>query len=529
MKRSITVLVTILFMLAVLPLRMYYLAVNPESLPEISSSTQKVLLSSLRGEIYDCNMKKLVNRKSHNVIIARPEKKSAQILEKYLEKSEYQRLVSCIEESSPFICRTETENDNFLSASVFERYGDDGFCCHVLGYVNESDNTGVIGIEKGFDSYLKEDARKLFYTYNTTAENKMLSGGKNEIISQNYNSQKGIVLTIDYDIQRIAENAMWLYGIEKGAVVVLDSSNGEIRAMASLPKFNQNNIAVSLNDKSSPFLNRALCAYSVGSVFKLVVAAAAVKEGKEGFTTFCSGSLDISEKTFACSGFYSHGEVDVKKAMAHSCNTYFIRLALEIGKEKIIRTAQNMGFSKAFELAEGVYASGGALPDTEEITSDGVLANLAFGQGGLLATPLQIAGAYACVANGGRFIQPILVKAVTDSEGVKTQMNSGRYKYRAFLSAEAEKLKDILENNFNEGTCVSSKPENCISGGKTSTAQTGWIDEKGDEIFHSWFAGFAEKNGKNYTIVVFKENGESGGADCGPVFKEIAQRIANNH
>ena len=67
---------------------------------------------------------------------------------------------------------------------------------------------------------------------------------------------------------------------------------------------------------------------------------------------------------------------------------------------------------------------------------------------------------------------------------------------------------------------------NCVAGGKTSTAQTGWLDEKGEEILHSWFAGFAETGDGVYTIVVFKENGVSGSQDCGPVFKEISQRLA---
>lgn len=529
MKRKNNVLIILILLLAMLPFRMCYLCLHPESLPEVSNSTQNIILSELRGEIYDCNMEKLVNREAENIIIARPERESAEILKNYLNKEQYNRLLGCINSSVPFICEEEVEEDRFLSETIYKRYGDDGFCCHVLGYINSVDNLGVSGIEKGFNTLLTEEDRIMYYTYNTTAHNKMLAGGKNEIVSENYYSQKGVSLTIDYDIQRIVENAMWLYDINKGAVVVLDSDSGEIRAMASRPCFNQNNVQASLDDENSPFLNRAVSAYSVGSVFKLVVAAAAVKEGKDDFTSFCDGSLTISEKTFACSDHAAHGSVNLEKAMAYSCNTYFIRLALETGAENIIRTARNMGFGKAFELSEGIYCMSGNLPQKEEITTDGDIANLSFGQGGLLATPLQIASAYACVAGTGTYVQPKLVKNIISSDGEKEEFLQTEYRYRAFSAEETSKLKKLLENNFNEGTCVDAKPQNCVSGGKTSTAQTGWLDEDGNEILHSWFAGYVETGNKSYTIVVFKENGQSGGKDCGPVFKEIAERIANNH
>lgn len=531
MKRITTVLIIMLFLFASLPARMLFLVLNTEAIPEVSNSESSIVLSELRGEIYDYKMKPLINRKSENIVIAKPSEESAEILENYLNSAEYAELLNCIENSVPFtgVCDYDNENEFIKIAEKYNRYTSDGFCCHVVGYVNFADNEGVCGIEKSFDSLLKEDNRRLLFTYNTTAYNKMLAGGENAVVSENYYSQKGVKLTIDADIQRIAENAMRLYEVERGAVVVLDAESGEIRAMASNPKFNQNNVASSLKDKNSPFLNRAVSAYSVGSVFKLVVAAAAVKTGAENFESYCSGSLKISETTFSCSNSASHGHMNLEKAFAHSCNTYFIRLALEIGAENILKTAENLGFGQAFSLTDGIYSSSGNLPDAEDIITDGVLANLSFGQGGLLATPLQIASCYSAAVNGGSYISPKLVISTVDSDGTEEKINVSQYKYRAFLSDEAEKLKLMLKNNFNEGTCVPAKPENCVAGGKTSTAETGWVDENGEKILHSWFAGFAEKGDKTYTIVVFKENGVSGSLDCGPVFKEIAQRIANNY
>ena len=158
--------------------------------------------------------------------------------------------------------------------------------------------------------------------------------------------------------------------------------------------------------------------------------------------------------------------------------------------------------------------------------TDGMLANLSFGQGGLLATPLQIASCYSAVVNRGRYISPKLVISSVDSDGSEERTEDSQYKYRALSREESEKMKKLLINNFKEGTCVSAKPDKCVAGGKTSTAETGITDENGREILHSWFAGFIECGDSVYTIVVFKEDGVSGSKDCGPVFHEIADRIS---
>lgn len=525
MKRPLLVLTLLIAMLASASFRIIYLVAEKENFPHVSNSLRSIVLSEQRGEIYDRNMKKLVNRKSENTVVALPVEKSAEILQNYITEEEYASLIESIEKKEIFVCQCEfyEENDFVKVAEKYERYTDDGFCCHVVGYTNTADNEGVYGIEKSFDKFLTEDKNRLVFEYNRSGNNDFLAGGENGFVSQNYNSAKGVSLTIDYDIQRIAENAMKLYGIEKGAVVVMSAENGEIMAMASAPLFNQNDIASSLEDENSPLVNRALSSYSVGSVFKLVVAAAAIEAGEENFESYCGGSLKIGTTTFSCSDAAAHGKMNLGKAFAHSCNTYFIRLALKTGSEKVLRMAENMGFGKGFSLAEGFYASSGILPDN--ISADGALANLSFGQGGLLATPLQIASCYSAAVNGGKFIEPKLVRSFITADGNEVIPEENRYSYRALSPENSEKLANLLINNFSEGTCVSAKPEGCIAGGKTSTAQTGWIDENGEEIFHSWFSGFVRCGGDVYTITVFKEDGIGGGVDCGPVFKEISQRL----
>lgn len=529
MKRAEAVLIILMVMFTSLPLRMIYLVAERDSFPDVSNSLSRMVISEMRGEIYDRSMKKLVNRKSKKVVVALPSPECAEILKGYISEEDYGLLLESINAGEAFMCPCEHKvKSRFLQTTeLVQRYTDDGFCCHVTGYINTADDIGVSGIEKSFDSFLKEDGRRLLFQYNRAGNNNFLPGGENRFVYENYTSEKGVRLTIDYDIQRICENAMKLYGIEKGAAVVMSAESGEIRAMVSRPLFDQNNVSMFLDDEDSPLLNRAVSAYSVGSVFKLVVAAAAIEAGEDMLESYCSGSVDIAGTKFSCSGGTAHGKMNLSDAFAHSCNTYFIRLALRLGSEKILHMAENLGFGKGFSLCDGFLSASGNMPQSHNVTTDGMIANLSFGQGGLLATPLQVASCYSAAVNGGTFIEPKLVLSFIGTDGEEKLCEDNRYRYRALPEGKAEKLKELLVNNFSMGTCVSARPEGCIAGGKTSTAQTGWIDENGDEILHSWFSGFVSTDKEIYTITVFMEDGVSGSADCGPVFKEISQRLVN--
>ena len=205
MKRIFTVLTVLLLLMVSFCVRLLYLAVSPNELPKITNSHRRVLISSLRGEVLDVNGEKLVNRHQERVIIAKPCKKSAEILEEYLTEDEYIRLLECIEKSVPFIgeCDYSEDNDFIKQATIAERYSSDGFCCHVLGYINSADNIGVYGIEKSFQKILTEEDKKLYYTYNLSGYGEALAGGEGDIESVNYYSQRGVRLCICRGLRKI--------------------------------------------------------------------------------------------------------------------------------------------------------------------------------------------------------------------------------------------------------------------------------------------------------------------------------------
>lgn len=526
--RKITVLVLLLSMLAGITGNLYFISTKDYLNTNYTVSTKSMVLSQLRGNIYDCNFEKIVNRQKQNLIVAKPSVKSADLLKKHLTLEQYDLLLSSIGKGIPFCEKTEDFicNEEYAkSVEVYERYEKNQPACHIVGYINSADNVGVSGIEKSYDELLKKEM-VLQLKYTTDAHNNYLLGENLEIVQNNYYSKQGVRLTIDRNIQIISENAMKLYNVESGACVVLDAQTAEIKSIASTPTFDCNNISDSLNQENSPFINKALNEYSVGSVFKTVVLACAIKNGLENYEYKCEGSLKIGNHSFSCSSGVKHGSENLSSALANSCNTYFIELARQLGSKKIIDMARNLGFGETIELSDYIFSQSGYLAKPDDIYSDGDLANLAFGQGSLMATPLQIAQCYSALVTDGELRFASLVKSTVDSEGNETKINSYPPNIRALDTQTAKKTKEYLAKNFTFENYAVAKPDyNCISGGKTSTAQTGWYDENKEAIFHTWFAGFVDAGDKTYVIVVFKENGISGASDCAPVFKEIANRL----
>ncbi|MCL2300543.1 MAG: penicillin-binding transpeptidase domain-containing protein, partial [Firmicutes bacterium] len=269
------------------------------------------------------------------------------------------------------------------------------------------------------------------------------------------------------------------------------------------------------------FFNRALGAYPMGSSFKCYVAAAALDQRFPADTRFyCAGELDLSGQVYHCSGV--HGMVDMSQAIARSCNLYFIQLARELQLQPMLDLLRLFGFGEGMELAPGMDGARGNMPGQEELALPGELANFSFGQGRLLGTPLQIAAATACLANGGVYRSPTLVLATVDETGAAAPYMQDR-EMREVVSPEiARQVRRMMVAAVEEGTAAAAKPETGGAGGKTATAQSGRLGRDGTELLQTGFTGFFPAEEPRYAVAVLRENGTSGAGDCGPVFKRIA-------
>lgn len=521
-KRAITVLVMLDIFFALIVMRLADLSVRTQTAANFSSGI-RLDITELRGTVYDCNMNPLTNGETAYRAVAKPTLKALAALESELDAFAFSSVKRAFSSGDPVAVPVSDRNFQGGDIEVVEypvRYG--SLACHIIGYT-DYDGKGVSGIEKAFDILLSGAKKTVYARVAADAHGKVLVGEKIEVFNNNF-PMTGVILSVDRNVQQIAETALDNSVCGCAAVVVMEVETGAIRACVSRPDYDRNNIASVLDDADSPLINRAFLPYSVGSVFKPVVAAAALENGiGEDYTYNCTGSVTLNGVTFGCHKKDGHGELDMESAIAVSCNTYFISLALEVGADEIIETAKSFGFGEQTVFADSMKSRSGNLP--EKVDSMAATANLSFGQGELTATPVQICTMMSVVANGGHSVKPYLVEGEVDENG--NAVRNGGYSERKQIisSATADILKRMLVTVVKEGSGVRADSEIVCCAGKTATAQTGRI-LNGEEIYNAWFAGFFPSDNPKYAVVVLRENGGEGAVSCAPVFREIAEGIA---
>lgn len=524
LKRSLSVFALFIFIMGFCAYRIVSLSKSDYASVGQSASTRTVIIGSTRGKIYDCNLNPLVDRESRLIGAVKPTVPALTALREQLEGESFQAAESTLLKGYPTTVRLKYEPDcrDILCFQVPQRYGEKSSAEHFVGYV-DGEGKGVYGVERSFDKLLSENGGEVSVTYSIDAVGRVLTGTEPKVKGKKADVMGGVVLTLDSRIQAIAEAALDSSNIERGAAVVLEVESGAIRAGVSRPGFDRNRLSDSLKDEGSPLLNKTLCAYSIGSVFKPFIAAEALESGITLPVCECTGKLRVNDTVFTCPGERGHGAVDLAGALQKSCNIYFIKLALSLDRDSLLGLCRDMGFGKSTALAEGITGAAGVLPEAGTLRLKGELANLAFGQGKLSATPLQMAAAYRALASGV-YSAPYLVEGTVDSQG-QPEQESPPKQSRVLSDKTAAALRDLLKRVVLSGGGEAACPFFTTAGGKTGTAQSGIFND-GKEIYRTWFAGFFPADEPKYVAVVLSENGKSGAADCAPVFRAIADGIA---
>jgi len=502
----------------------------PMLLPaQASHGAARVVVDTSRGAIYDRNMVWLVQGQRQAYAAVKPTPAASLALRSVLSESRFAAAEERLARGSLIALPVEPPLPpcpDILLLDAYPRYAANQLAPHVIGYLDGQTGAGVSAIERAFEPILGGAAGELAVRMAVDVNGRGLGGAALELESDNYRSPAGVQLTIDARVQRIAQEALTLCGVEQGAAVVLDCCTGEILALASAPVFDPNRIALSLNDPLEPFFNRALGAYPMGSSFKCFVAAAALEQRFPASTRFtCAGELDVNGQIFHCSGGGVHGCLDMTEALTQSCNLYFIQLAQKMQPQPMLDLLRLFGFGEGAQLVPGIYGAEGLIPAREELALPGELANFSFGQGRLLGTPLQIAAATACLANGGVYRSPTLVMATVDESGIAAPYAQDR-EVREVVSPEiAAQVRQMMVAAVESGTGTGAKPETGGAGGKTATAQSGRRGPDGTELLHTGFTGFFPAQEPRYAVAVFRQNGTSGAGDCAPVFRRIANAM----
>lgn len=387
-------------------------------------------------------------------------------------------------------------------------YVETGSISHVLGHVGEigedyavlynkgysrSAVVGKSGIEKQYDELLQGRAG---YESRTVDVNRRIISDTPIITPPE--SGKNLVLTIDTTIQKLAEEAL---GERVGALIVLRPSNGEVLAMVSYPYFDSNDIS-RVSNENSPQLNRAVDAtYPPASTFKTVMTTAILSE--KAFPPEkkieCSGKIEYGGRVFNCHNKDpGHGWLDLKNALAQSCDVYFWIVGRDhLGVDVIASYAKEFGFDSPLGI-DLPSQSVGRVPTAQwkernkhQKWLGGDTMNMSIGQGYTLVTPLHVADMMAMVCNSGTIYRPHLLKEVRDpSTGEVIEEVQPEVLHQSSISADVWKeVQADLRYMITNGTATYPMNNRTVQiAGKTGTAE---VNGYGENHYHSWMVAYA--------------------------------------
>ena len=531
-------------------------------------------LRAPRGVLFDRNGKVLVeNRLSFNISIVREHTKDLnrtirllaavagldpayvrQVVDRHRSEPTYRPIVIVEDASMAQVAAVAARRLDFELPDVLvqqvptRQYPTDALAAHVFGYVGEASDAqrsgsivGQSGVERVYNNLLQgeDGARQVVVN----------SVGREIRTEAELPPKEGrrVQLTIDYDLQKAAEDGFRHAGFN-GSAVILDPRNGEILSLVSLPSYDPNDFAAgidratwaSLNsDALRPLQNRAIQGrYSPGSTFKLVVATAALEEGivDPDFRVNCGGGASFFGRYFLCHLKGGHGSVDMRHAIEKSCNVYFYTLGNMLGVDRIHKWAEKLGMvgTTGIDLPNEqeslVPSTEWKLRRTGEKWYAGETISVSIGQGQVSVTPVSLAVMMATIANGGTRVTPHLVRAVDEGGGWKMAAPPAVADRVAFRPTTLAALHDGLWMAVNgAGTAGRARIQGRDVSGKTGTAQV--ISNQGRQAArgssrdlrdHGWFVFFAPKENPVIAGVIFGEHNEHGYLGA-PIAKHVIQ------
>ncbi len=522
-------------------------------------------LKAPRGKIYDRNKKLLVdNRVSFDASLIYKDVKDIEELASFLSdvlKTDEKGLVSKMlkAKSRPFTPITIVEDIGRTNAIILEQYRIDypglmvttkpkrnyiygNVASGIVGYLGKiseeeldrfktygyrmTDLVGKTGLEKRYNNYLRGAQGGM------QVETDSLGRQKNILHIKEPQIGKHLYLTIDIDLQEYCDNLM---AEKRGCIIAMNPKSGEVFAFASKPNFNpsifikpapKEEVKKILGGRSGdyPLLNRGIsCAYPPGSIFKIVVAAAALDTGKfSNEETFaCKGYYNLSKRVFRCWKEKGHGMQHITEAIKNSCNVFFYQLGLKAGVENISLYAKKFGFGKPTYI-DLLGEVSGLVPTSQwkRLTKSqawygGDTVNYSIGQGYLLVTPIQVACMMSAFANGGYLVRPYIVEEI-DNIKISNPKIEKIDVSKDTLNLIRAGLKKVV--NDPRGTGMKARLKDIIIAGKTGTAQ----NPEGKA--HGWFSGFAPFDNPKICVIAFVEFGGKGGLEASIIARKVIKK-----
>ncbi len=534
--------------------------INHSKYKALAYKNQYIVASVLseRGVIYDRNFKQLVFNKisfdlkcTENILSNTKEQKvlfelfGIQIPDKQKEWQETLKKNLDYKERLVFLSSQEELPDCKIEKKIQRDYKDGEIFAHILGYWRESEQ--ATGLEKYYNSLLSSKKGEIIIERDA----------KGRIIREKVKTLpqpgRSLLLYLDSELQKrlyqAMKDQMKKFGAKKGVAVAMDPKTGGILAMVSLPSFDNNLFSQGItqeeweklsNDPNFPLLNRVIQGlYPTGSVIKPLLAASALQEGiiTPFFTLNCLGRIVVDnpwfpDKPFIFNDWKTHGIVDVKKAIAESCNVFFYVIGggykdfKGLGVERIKKYLHLFGWGEKL----GIDLPGekqGFIPDPawkkkrfkspNNIWYPGDTYNLSIGQGYIGITPLEVTASFSALVNGGKLLKPRLVKAILDEnknivEEFKPEIIREGFIEKKYLEIVKEGMRETV--TYGTATLLNDLP--VPAGAKTGTAQT-----SKEGYYHNWLVVFAPVDDPQIVLTLMVEEVKGMHVVVAPVAKEI--------
>ena len=494
-KRIISLCVTMSLLLSGLLGRVGYIIFSNNYAVSKTYNSCSVSLETLYPTLHYSNGDAINNNKTAYVAVLKPNERTVSDLHNLFPSSQINEISNELKKGKPLAYKVSADKKEEAKYIKVYEARESEFAAPQLFSAASS----------GLMKYIEPCSEKKI-SFHVDALGRMLRGDEGKVYEENINNQKDISLSINKEVEQIAINAA--KSLESGCIVVMNTGDASILSCVTKP--------------DTSYVNKALSQYSVGSVFKLAVAACAL-ENNVDFYYNCTGSTRVGDTTFSCHNGARHGFENLKTALADSCNCYFINLAQKLGSEKLLQSAKKLGFGENIELFSSWSVKGSSLPKKSELASQGELALFGFGQGKLTSTPLQICSMLCTIAGKGKRNQPHLL-ASQKNTGAKEAVSTGES--RALSENTCDLLLEYMRYVVSNGTGANAEDSKHKAAGKTATAQTGQFVFNREKL-NTWFAGVYPCDNPEYAVVVMAENGSSGSKDCAPIYREIVEKLNN--
>jgi penicillin-binding protein 2 len=587
-KRIDIATAVIIFLVALLVVRLWYLQIHRGSDFSRLAESNRVRIQDIaapRGNILDRQGRLMVtNRPRFNVVWVREDAPNPDIVIKQLAKildeditvllnrirnaaGRPRYLPLRLKEDIDWKTLVYIENHRFdlpgvrIEVLPSRDYLFGEMASHLIGYLGEvnqdelerlteqnyrgGDLIGKMGIEKLYESYLRGEKGRNYLEVDVHGlEQKRLLG--QEPLQGN-----DIFLTIDLDLQFAAEEAM---AGKAGTVVAMEVNTGRLLVLASTPPLKLEEfiggISTSawqemLDNPLHPLLNKTTQGqYPPASTYKIITALAGLAEKivTPDSVIYCSGSMPFGNRRYGCWKKGGHGPVDLKRAIAESCDVYFYQVGLKLGVDNLAKYARSFGFGRKTGI-ELEHEKAGLIPTAAWKQSrhkvpwqEGETLSIAIGQGFNLATPLQVCQMTSALANGGLLYRPQFIETIKDPDGEALAQFSPVVDGKALGDERIYALvRDgmVAAVNGRNATGSRSRLPDVVVAGKTGTAQVVRMEKfrsmpEKDLPYkyrdHAWFTAFAPAEKPEIAVTVLIEHGGGGGSNAAPVAKVVLER-----